>query len=255
MGVTLFERSTRWVALTAAGQAFLPHARAVLAEVETARTATRASAGDVYGRVVIGFSGVVNHFSLPPLARAVRQRYPDISLDLVGQVMTRDAVDQLDSGRLDIAFVGLPVDSAIVHTRLIAVERFGVVLPGDHLFAARTSIDIAELADQDFITTPVRAGSALQELALQACVDAGFRPRVVQEITDPYMILMLVAAGVGIALMAEGMARFLPPGSRYVPLVGTSARMPHAIAWSLHHRSIARDTVLALAEKVLPTPD
>src|SRR3954468_19079204 len=59
LGTPLFERSTRSVSLTAAGQAFLPHARAVLEEVETARRATRASAGGVYGRVVIGFSGVL----------------------------------------------------------------------------------------------------------------------------------------------------------------------------------------------------
>ena len=60
-----------------------------------------------------------------------------------------------------------------------------------------------ELADDGFVTTPLSAGSALQESAMRACVDAGFRPRVVQEITDPYMILMLVAAGVGVALMTS----------------------------------------------------
>src|SRR5919107_4923427 len=88
----LFERSTRSVSLTAAGQAFLPHARKVMEEVETARRATHASTGGVYGRVAMGFSGVLNHLSLPPLTRAVRERFPDIALDLVGRVMTRDAV-------------------------------------------------------------------------------------------------------------------------------------------------------------------
>jgi DNA-binding transcriptional LysR family regulator len=250
----LFERSTRSVSLTAAGQAFLPHARKVMEEVETARRATHASTGGVYGRVAIGFSGVLNHLSLPPLTRAVRERYPDIALDLVGRVMTRDAVEQLDSGRLDLAFIGLPVDSALIRTRLIALESFGVVLPTDHPFAERSSIDIAELAEQDFITTPLSAGSALQESAMRACVDAGFRPRVVQEITDPYMILMLVAAGVGIALMTEGIAHVLPPGSCYVPLTGTDVTMNHGIGWSPRRGSAARDAVLAVAAEVLPTP-
>ena len=57
----LFERSTRSVALTAGGHTFLPHAYRVLEDVETARHATRASAGDAYGRVTIGFAGVLNH--------------------------------------------------------------------------------------------------------------------------------------------------------------------------------------------------
>jgi len=77
IGVQLFERSTRSVALTAGGHTFLPHAYRVLEDVETARQATRASAGDVYGRVTIGFAGVLNHRALPPLTRTVRQRYPN----------------------------------------------------------------------------------------------------------------------------------------------------------------------------------
>ena len=108
IGVQLFERSTRSVALTAEGHTFLPHAYRVLEDVETARHAARASAGDVYGRVTIGFAGVLNHRALPPLTRAVRQRYPNIELTLLGRVMTRDAISQLESGALDLAFVGLP---------------------------------------------------------------------------------------------------------------------------------------------------
>jgi DNA-binding transcriptional LysR family regulator len=254
LGIPLFERNTRSVALTAAGQAFLPHARAVLEEVETARRATRASTGDVYGRVALGFTGVLNHLSLPPLTRAVRRRYPNIDLELVGRVMNRDAVQQLDSGALDIAFVGLPVESALVRTRLIAREPFGAVLPADHRLAGQEAIDLTALADDDFITTPLTAGSALQEVAMRACVDAGFRPRVVQEITDPYMILMLVAAGVGVALMTEGVANVTPPGSVFVPLSGEPVYMNHGVAWSPRKGSVARDAVLALSEAVLPTP-
>ena len=72
----------------------------MLEDVETARHATRASAGDVYGRVTIGFAGVLNHRALPPLTRAVRQRYPNIELTLLGRVMTRDAISQLESRRI-----------------------------------------------------------------------------------------------------------------------------------------------------------
>jgi DNA-binding transcriptional LysR family regulator len=128
------------------------------------------------------------------------------------------------------------------------------VLPADHRLADEEAIDLTELADDDFITTPLTAGSALQEIAMRACVEAGFRPRVVQEITDPYMILMLVAAGVGIALMTEGVANVTPPGSVFVPLTGDPVLMLHGIAWSPRKGSAARDAVLALSEQVLPTP-
>ena len=254
IGVQLFERSTRSVALTAGGHTFLPHAYRVLEDVETARQATRASAGDVYGRVTIGFAGVLNHRALPPLTRTARQRYPNIELTLLGRVMTRDAISQLESGALDLAFVGLPVASTSVTARLIRREPFGAVLPLDHRLASEREIDLRELADDGFVTTPLSAGSALQESTMRACVDAGFRPRVVQEITDPYMILMLVAAGVGVALMTSGVADITPPGTVFVPLTGDATYMNHGIAWSPQKMSPALAAVLEVADEILPIP-
>lgn len=254
IGVLLFERSTRSVELTAGGHALLPHAYQVLEGVETARRATRASKGGVYGRIRIGFTGVLNHRALPPLTRALRQRYPHIELTLVGRIMTRDAVSQLESGALDLAFVGLPVTSPSVSTRLIRREPFGAVLPSDHRLAAEPRIDLRELADDGFVTTPLSAGSSLQEIAMRACVDAGFRPRVVQEITDPYMILMLVAAGVGVALMSDGIADIIPPGTVFVPLTGEPVYMNHGIAWPNAEPSPALAVALRITEEILPTP-
>src|SRR6476660_9015171 len=173
LDVTLFDRSTRSVALTPAGEALLPHAHRVFEELELARQATRAVSGVFYGPVRIGFSGA-----------------------------------------LDLAFVALPVDpSPLVRTRLISREPLGVALPLDHPLAGDPDVDLAELADDGYITTPATAGSGLQEAGLRACVDAGFRPRVVQEITDPYMILTLVAAGVGVALLSAEVAAIMPSGA------------------------------------------
>jgi DNA-binding transcriptional LysR family regulator len=74
--------------------------------------------GVVYGTLSIGFSGALNHPTLPPLTRAVRQRYPNVTLKLMGRVMTRDGVEQVERGSLDLAFVALPVaPSPVVRTR------------------------------------------------------------------------------------------------------------------------------------------
>lgn len=254
LNVRLFERSTRSVELTAAGHALLPHAREVLEGLETARQAARSPATSVYGRLTVGFSGVLNQLSLPPLTSAVRRAYPGVTLNLVGRIMTRDAVDLLDRGTLDIACVGLPVDSSRVHSRLIGTEALGIVLPAGHLLAGEEAVDLADLAEDDFVTTPASAGSALHESMIDACQGAGFRPRVAQEITDPYMLLMLVAAGVGVAIMPEGVARLTPPGSVYLPMAQTSAVMRHGLAWSARDGSLVREAVLELAESVLPTP-
>jgi DNA-binding transcriptional LysR family regulator len=255
LGATLFDRSTRSVALTPAGHAFLPHAHRVFEELELGQQATRATNGVVYGTVSIGFSGALNHLTLPPLTRAVRQRFPDVTLSLTGGVMTRDGVEQLERGSLDIAFVGLPIDPSPVRTRLIGREPLGAALPVDHPLAGETAIDLADLAEDGFITTPVTAGSALQQLAMQACVAAGFRPRVVQEITDPYMILTLVSAGVGVALMSSGVAGIMPSAAVFVPLRDEPTYMDHALAWLEDNPSPVTRAVLEVAEEVLPTPE
>lgn len=254
LGAELFHRSTRSVELTAAGHALLPHAREVLEQLDIAAKAVKLPQGRVYGSLTLGFTGVLNHLSLPPLARAVQQTYPDIKLTLVGRVMTQDAVHQLESGSLDLAFVGLPVDSSRINARLLAREAFGVVLPAGHPLAGQASIDLAALADESFILPPLSAGSVLYEESMRACSEAGFYPKVAQEITDPYMVMMLVAAGIGVALLTEGISAMLPPGAVYVPLGGEPHYMNHGLAWSIRPGSKARDAVLALSEKVLPTP-
>ena len=254
VGTPLFDRNTRTVALTAAGHALLPHAYRVLEELDLAKQAAVASVGSVYGTVSIGFTGALNHRTLPPLTRAVRQRYPDVTLTLLGRVMTREGVEQVESGALDHAFVGLPLEPTRLRARLIGREPFGAVLPSDHRLAGEGSIDLAELAHEGFITTPARAGSALQDAAMRACVDAGFRPRIVQEITDPYMVLTLVSAGLGVALMTEGVAGILPSGAVYLPLRGEQTFMNHGLAWSPDNPSPVLRAVLEVAEEVLPTP-
>ena len=120
-------------------------------ELELGRQATRAASGVFYGTVSIGFSGALNHLTLPPLTRAVRHRYPDVTLKLVGRVMTRDGVAQVERGALDLAFVALPLDpSPAVRTRLIAREPLGVALPVDHRLAGEPAVDLADLVDDGF---------------------------------------------------------------------------------------------------------
>lgn len=255
LGAELFVRSTRSVELTAAGHAFLPHARAVLEQLQLAEQSVKVPEGVVYGNLALGFTGVLNHMSLPVLTRALRATYPQIQLTLVGRVMTQDAVQQLDAGTLDLSFVGLPVDSTRIHARLLAREAFGLVLPAEHPLAGERELELARLADQPFITPPMAAGSVLYETTIRACNDAGFHPIIAQQITDPYMTMMLVAAGVGVAFLPEGIASVLPPGSVYVPLASQPVYLNHGLAWSKRPGSKARDAFLELSEQVLPTPE
>lgn len=254
LGTPLFERSTRAVSLTSAGHAFLPHARRIVAELDLAERAARAGRGAVYGQVTIGFSGAINHLTLPPLTRRVQQLHPGIELDLVGGVATEQSVHQLEQGRLDLAFVGMPLHSSGIRTRAIACEPFGAVLPSGHRLADADSLELAALAGEPFVAMPRRSGSTYREGLMSACVNAGFRPQVAQEVADPYLILSFVAAGTGVSLAPQCLRPIMPAGAVYVPLAPPAPTLRSGIAWRPARMSEALEAVLAVADTMLPEP-
>ncbi|WP_105035916.1 LysR family transcriptional regulator [Cryobacterium aureum] len=255
LGTSLFERNTRSVALTPSGSALLPRAYRVLQEMRLAREAAQTEVAGVRGRIRIGFSGAVNHLTLPPLTRALRRLYPDIELDLTSRVRTIDGLTGVANGTLDLAFVGLPeFPVAPVISRLISREEVGAVLPIDHPLAHEKSISVQSLAGDDFVAPPVDGSSAMTEALLATCLDAGFQPRVVQVIPDPYMVLTFVAAGVGVTLAGRGIAQIIPSGAIYVPLDDPQHYLDNAIAWSSQNDSQVLAAVLAVADDVLPEP-
>ncbi len=254
LGAPLFERNTRSVTLTTAGHSLLPHARRILEEVDLARRAVSAGSGTVYGKLAIGFSGALNHATLPPLTRALRQHYPHLDVTLHGGLLTQEALQQLSNGALDLAFIGLPIDAPSLATRRIATERLGVTVPADHPLAGQASVEMAELAGDPFITMPAAQGSTLREVTFAACAAAGFRPRISQEVSDPYTALSLVAGGVGISLMPESIEGIMPAGIVFLPLEGEDVLLFSGLAWNPTAMSPAVRAALQVAEEVLPTP-
>ncbi|MFW0774452.1 LysR family transcriptional regulator [Paenarthrobacter nitroguajacolicus] len=254
LGAPLFERNTRSVTLTAAGHSLLPHARKILDEVDLARRAVSSGTGTVYGKLAIGFSGALNHTTLPPLTRALRQHYPQLEVTLRGGLLTQEALQQLSNNALDLAFIGLPVDAPSLATRRIATERLGVTLPADHPLAGRSSVSLADLAADPFITMPAAQGSTLRDVTFAACAAAGFRPGISQEVADPYTALSLVAGGVGISLMPESIKGIMPTGTVFLSLEGEDVLLLSGLAWNPGATSPAVRAALELAEQVLPTP-
>jgi len=254
LGVRLLERTTRSVALTVAGESFLRHAREVLAGVDLAERAARARGADVYGTVSVSFSGALNAATLPRLVRAVRDRHPHVALTLTARLATAEAVARLMRGDVDLAFVGLPVDDALVASRPILDEALDLVVPVGHVLAGRRRVGLPALAAEAFVTMPTNPGSALSEVTYGAFARHGIRPHIAQEVNDPYLLLSLVAAGVGVALVPSGMRPLLPEGVVRVGLHGADVRLVSGLAWRPEAVMPALAAVLAVADEILPTP-
>ncbi|MFG2123474.1 LysR family transcriptional regulator [Streptomyces sp. NPDC048710] len=254
LGVTLFERTTRSVRLTAAGQALLEPARHLLAEASAVRRTVQAAHLGEVGRVTIGFAGASSYSVLPVLTRAVTSELPGIELVLEGQTYAGEALGRIAEGSLDVGFVALPVRRGI-STRVVRMERLMIALPDSHPLAQRVDVSFADLAHEPFVTFPVSRGSAVRDAMVQACHEAGFAPRIVQEAPDSYNLLALVGAGVGLAVVVESARAIRLEHVVFRPLTGDDVPvLPIALGWRTGNPSAALQAVLRVAERVLPTP-
>ncbi|MFC7340243.1 LysR family transcriptional regulator [Saccharopolyspora griseoalba] len=254
LGVQLFERNTRSVRLTNAGESFREPARAVLDGLDDAVRAAKAAGRGEHGRVSVGFAGASAHEALPRLTRAVRAAHPGLELVMRGQTYANVALAGVADGSLDLGFVRLPVNQPGVATRVIEVEELVCALPTDHPLADLERIPIERLAEEPFVSFPANAGSTLRDAMVKACVAGGFNPRVVQEAPDSYTILALVAAGVGVTLTLSSCQHIQQTGLVYRPLAGEPIRLRAALAWRADNTNAALRTVLDIAETALPTP-
>ncbi|MGW0996424.1 LysR substrate-binding domain-containing protein [Streptomyces sp. NPDC002523] len=255
LGVRLFDRTTRSVRLTPAGRALLEPARHLLAEASAVRRTVQAAHLGEVGRVTVGFAGASSYAALPVLTRAVTSELPGIELALVGQTYTGEALGRIAEGSLDLGFVALPVRRG-VSARLVRRERLVLAVPDSHPLVDRTEVAFAELEREPFVTFPVARGSAVREATVQACHDAGFAPRIVQEAPDSYNLLALVGAGVGVAVVVESARSIHLEHVVFRRLAGDDVPvLPIALGWRTGNPSAALQAVLRVAERVLPTPE
>jgi len=255
LGVQLFARNTRSVELTSAGQAMIEPARKVLLDIEDAERAARAGGRGEYGRVRVGFAGASSNSALPILARVVRSTYPNIELEMQGQLYANAALARLVDGTLDLGFIRLPFIAPGIHYQVIEREQLVIALPQDHPMAAKAAVSLRDLANEPWVTFPADAGSSVQALLQQVCLAAGFSPNVVQAAPDSYTIIALVAAHVGVTLTLTSVMRAnLDQSVAYRPLVDDLPLVESAIGWSTQNPSAALRSVIALVKVAFPEP-
>jgi DNA-binding transcriptional LysR family regulator len=251
MGVVLFQRTTRKVELTAAGERFLPRARAILASVEEAVTEAAQVADGRLGRIAIGFTGSATYDLLPSLVRVLRADLPGIELDIHGEMLTPDQVAALLDGTLDLGLLRPPVRTAEVDVHVLRREPLIAVLPEHHPLADRDRVQLSDLRDDPFITYPSRNRSVVYEAVIDACERAGFFPRTIDEVAETSTLVSFVAAGLGVALVPASVQHLRITGATYLPLAGTTREVELALATRAGETSPHVARVRARAEALI----
>jgi DNA-binding transcriptional LysR family regulator len=201
LGERLLHRDRRTVALTSAGEALLPYARAALAQAEHGRQAVAALRGLVTGQLRVGLVMPLPDRRVVRAIGAFGRKYPGIELTLV-EDETDALLDGLAAGDLHTAFLGLgPGQNPAAGLQAIVVAREPAVLAvhPQHPLAARRSVPLSALRDEPVVT--LTRASRLRTVLETECRQAGFAPRIAAETSDLNVMVQLVAEGIGVALM------------------------------------------------------
>ncbi|GAB3865468.1 LysR family transcriptional regulator [Micromonospora andamanensis] len=251
LGVRLFDRDTRGTRLTAAGRVFLPEARAVLARFDTAVVVVQRDDRAEVGRLNLAFLTSTANYMLPPVVRAMRERFPDLELKTYN-VPIDELVAGLRTGRFDAAFTRPPLVSDLA-TRALAVEPVCAVLPTGHPLATRDVLRLSDLAGEKWVLTPRESWPPWHAKYDQDFAAAGFTPRVVQRAAGVPNLLGLVAAGVGVTRLARSARSIRRTGVVFVPLADDHAET--VVAWMPTRRGPALRNLLDVTATLTGTAD
>ncbi|WP_448616513.1 LysR substrate-binding domain-containing protein [Modestobacter sp. URMC 112] len=229
VGAALFTRTTRRVELTPAGEALLRDAQRILDAVEAAQTRVGLVAAGKTGLLRVGATGLAAFRHLPKLARIAAEETPGLVLRFQPDLLTPAQELALAESRIDLAVLRPPLRRDGLTCRLITRERLTLAIPEGHRLVGDQPVALAELRDEDFIVYNA-PDSVVNTAVTRACWAAGFMPRRTHEVAETSIILTLVAASLGVALLPESVHAVQVEGVRFVP-VADDVFIDLALAW------------------------
>lgn len=224
VGVALIDRHPRGVVLTDAGQALLRYAEDIDRTIEAARAEMGEFAGLRRGQLRMGTFPTVGASLMPDVVLAFRARHPDVAVTVVSA--RRDGLlERLRRRDIELTLLWDYPWERIEDEDLNLVPLMNdptmLLVPRDHPVAARRSVRIDALSDQEWI---VRDEHPVADVLRRVCRDAGFEPRIAFAANDYQETQGMVAAGIGIALAPQLALSALRPDIIAVPLTGSPTR-------------------------------
>jgi DNA-binding transcriptional LysR family regulator len=211
------------VALTPAGAAFLPEARALLAGVEPAAGTARAIGAGQEGVLRVSFVGSALLSIVPGIVQRFRAARPRVEIQL-RERSTAEQLDAVATGAADVGLLRPPVTPGPeLAAETVLREETVVALPAGHALTALRRVPLRRLASEPLVLFPREQAPGYHDLLTTRLAATGTAPRIVQYAPETITIIGLVAAGIGVSPVAASVANLALPGVVYRPLQGAPA--------------------------------
>lgn len=254
LGVTLFDRTGKKMALTDAGEIIVNQAQQIVtsfynltAELDDLRNLKQ-------GNIRIGLPPMVGASFFPRVIGQFHNQYPEIKIQLFEDGAKRVELDVMN-GLLDVGVAVLPTTQEGLQSIPFVEEKLKLVLHPSHPLAHRKEVRLSELAEDAFVL--FRQDFTLHDRIIGECVKAGFQPHVIYESSQWDLISEMVAAGLGITLLPETICREID--EKQVKIVGL---IQPVIPWKLgivwredRYLSFATREWIRFAQSVLANTD
>ena len=240
IGVALLDRSRNQVSLTEEGRRFLVDAQRLVAlSLESVKSVQRFSRGET-AQLNLGYLFKFNFDLLPATLATFYLATPEISVNLFDMPPAAQ-IRALEERRIDLGFVGLqpPANSksmALLDWECVAHHKVVVVLPAHHPLAKKSEIKISDLRQVFFVAMSEEKYPGSRDWLASLCQQAGFAPRILQDVDLESGIMTFVAEGLGVTLAREQISNLPHPGVVFRPLAA-AAKADYWIAWHRENRS------------------
>lgn len=204
LGVVLFDRIGKKIALTDAGMIIVGQAQQIVASFHNLTAELDDLRNLKKGHIRIGLPPMVGSSFFPKVIGKFHQQYPDITIQLFEDGAKKVESD-VANGILEVGVVVLPTLQEGLQSFPFVKERLNLVVHPTHPLAHRSEVELTELINDDFVL--FREDFTLHDRIIAACARVGFQPHVIYESSQWDLISQMVAVGLGITLLPETICR------------------------------------------------
>ncbi len=237
LGFPLFERSTRHVALTPAGEVLYRDSSDAMRRLSQACARAHQVAQGLSGTVVVGYSTFAATGPMSNIIIDFRKKYPSANVSL-RLLASSEQLSAFDEGVLDVGFMMSLVPTKSLHSHPISKERLIALVPSNHIWATKRSITLKQLS-----TSPMVIGSASRWRGFRSLIDEiaakqGLTLNIVEEADDVPVLLQLVRSGFGCTILDASFIPTLPPGIKPLEIRDVRTTLDIALAWRADNLSL-----------------